>query len=104
MTITVEIPEELAGQLIAAGQDPSRAALEAIALEGYRSGRVSAAGIRKFLGFGTRMEVDAFLKQHGAWLPYTEEDLAHDIEVASQVARRAQSEQIERPSDHRRAG
>ena len=33
MTITVEIPEELAGQLIAAGQDPARATLEAIALE-----------------------------------------------------------------------
>jgi hypothetical protein len=36
--ITVEIPEELAGQLIAAGQDSASPALEAIALEGYRSG------------------------------------------------------------------
>lgn len=33
MTITIEIPEELAGQLIAAGQDPARATLEAVALE-----------------------------------------------------------------------
>ena len=50
MTITVEIPEELAGQLIAAGQNPARAALEAIALDGYRSDRLGAAEIRKLLG------------------------------------------------------
>ena len=43
MTFTVEIPEELAGQLIAAGQDPARVALEAIALEAYRSDRLTEA-------------------------------------------------------------
>jgi hypothetical protein len=104
MTITVEIPEEFAGQLIAAGKDPARAALEAIALEGYRSGRLSEAEIRNLLGFETRMEVDAFLKEHGAFPPYTDEDLAHDREVAIQVARRAQTGRQERPPDHRRAG
>ena len=96
MTITVEIPEELAGQLIAAGQDPARAALEAMALEGYRSDRLSEAEMRNLLGFDTRMEVDAFLKEHGAFLPYTDEDLAHDREVAIQVAHRARTE---RPGD-----
>jgi hypothetical protein len=104
MTITVEIPEELVGQLMVAGKDLARAALEAIALEGYRSDRLSTAEIRKLLGFDSRMDVDAFLKEHGAFPPYTEEDLAHDIEVASQVARRAQSERLERPSDKRLAG
>jgi hypothetical protein len=47
------------------------------------------------------MEVDAFLKEHGAFLPYTEEDLAHDRAVASQIARHAQSEL---PSDQHRSG
>ena len=55
MTITIEIPEELAGQLIATGQEPARAALEAIALEGYRSDRLSEAEVRRLLGFETRM-------------------------------------------------
>ena len=87
MTITVEIPEELAGQLIAEGKDPARAALEAIALEGYRSDRLGTAEVRRLLGFDTRMQVDAFLKQHGVFLPYTEQDLAHDIETAGQIAR-----------------
>ena len=104
MTITVEIPEELAGQLIAAGKDPARAVLEAIALEGYRSERLTTAEIRRLLGFETRMEVDAFLKEHGVFLPYTEDDLADDIKVASRVARHAQSERLERPSGKRRAG
>ena len=104
MTITVEIPEELAGRLIAAGQDPARAALEAIALEGYRSDRLSEAEVRRLLGFETRMEVDAFLKEHGVFLHYTYEDFLHDREVASQVAERAQMERQRDPSGQRRAG
>ena len=104
MIITVEIPEELAGQLIGAGKDPARAALEAIALEGYRSEHLSTAEVRLLLGFGTRMEVDAFLKEHGVFLPYTGEDLAHDIAVVGEVARRVRSERREKPSDQQRVG
>jgi hypothetical protein len=104
MIITVEIPEELAGQLIAAGRDPARAALEAIALEGYRSDRLTEADIRELLGFDTRMEVHGFLKEHGAFLPYTDEDLEHDREVAIQVARRIRTERHGDPSGQRRAG
>lgn len=104
MTITIEIPEELAGQLIAAGQDPARATLEAVALEGYRSDRFSEADIRELLGFETRMEVHGFLKEHGVFLHYTDEDLAHDREVAIQVARRARAERQGDPSDQRHAG
>ena len=103
MIITVEIPEELAGQLIAAGQDPERVALEAIALEGYRSDRLSEAELRRLLGFETRMEVDAFLKEHGVFLHYTWEDFVHDREVASQVADLVQKERQRDPSG-RRAG
>jgi hypothetical protein len=68
-------------------------------LEGYGSDRLSDAEIRSLLGFDTRMEVDSFLKEHGVFLPYTDADLAHDSEVASQVARRAQTERQERPPE-----
>jgi predicted HTH domain antitoxin len=104
MIIKVEIPEELARQLIDQGQDPARVALEAIAIEGYRSDRISEAEIRNLLAFDTRMEVDAFLKDHGVFLPYTNEDLAHDREVATQVARRARTTRQEDRSGQRRAG
>jgi hypothetical protein len=78
MTITVEIPEELVNQLAPAGQDPARAALEALALEGYRGDRLTEADIRSLLGLDTVLEVHGFLKEHGAFLPYTVEDLEHE--------------------------
>src|SRR5262245_28586147 len=101
MTITLEIPEELGRQLATAGRDPARAALEAIALEGYRSDRLTEADVRKLLGFDTRMEVHGFLKEHGAFLPFTDDDLGHDREVASQVARRARTQHQGDPSRQR---
>lgn len=104
MTITVVIPDEFAARLITAGQEPARAALEAFALEGYRSDRLTEADIRKLLDFDTRMEVHGFLKQHGAFLPYTNEDLEHDREVASQVARRTRTERHADPPGQRLAG
>ena len=47
MIITVEIPEELARQFVPAGQDPAGAALEAIALEGYRGDRREGSLVTK---------------------------------------------------------
>ncbi|SPE33009.1 conserved hypothetical protein [Candidatus Sulfopaludibacter sp. SbA3] len=88
MTITIEIPEELVRQFVPEGQDPNRAALEPIALEGYRSDRLTVGGVRELLRFDTLMEVDALLKEHGAFLNYTLEDLRQDCEVARQVAER----------------
>jgi hypothetical protein len=44
MTITVEILEGLLDHVVRAGQDPARAA---IALEGYRSDRLSEADVRQ---------------------------------------------------------
>jgi hypothetical protein len=40
MNLTVEIPDDLVGQLNAAGGDLSRRALEALALEEYKSGHI----------------------------------------------------------------
>lgn len=53
-------------------------ALEALALEGYRSGALSAAQVRRMLGYDTRAELDGFLKEHGVWLEYTLGDLEQD--------------------------
>ena len=45
-------------------KDLPRAALESLALEAYRSRALTAAQLRRLLGFETRMQVDAFLKEH----------------------------------------
>jgi Uncharacterised protein family (UPF0175) len=78
-------PGRIGAQFIGAGQEPARAALEALALKGYRSDRLNEVDFRELPGFDTRMEVHGFLKQQGAFLPYTDEDLEHDCEVPSQL-------------------
>lgn len=75
MQITLNIPDELASQIVSDGQDLSRAALEALAVERYRTECLSESEIRSLLGFETRMEVHAFLKEHGAYLHYSLADL-----------------------------
>lgn len=87
MQITVEIPDELAAQLVPGGRDLPRAALEALAVEGYRTERLSESEIRRLLGFETRMEVHAFLKEHGAFMHYGLAEMEQDRESA--VALRA---------------
>src|SRR5271154_725222 len=87
-TITVEIPDNLAGLLSAGGNDLSRTALEAMALEGYRTEQLTESDLKELLGFETRMEVHGFLKDHGACIHYSVEDLDHETESALEVARR----------------
>jgi hypothetical protein len=78
MHIDIEIPDTVAG-VIAPGEDPARAAIEALALEGYRSDRLSEYDVQQLLRFETRMEVHAFLKEHGVYLHYGPEELEHDM-------------------------
>jgi hypothetical protein len=62
----------------------TRRAFDALALAAYRE-RKSAAQLRHLLGYETRLEVDAFLKQHGVELEYTLEDLERDRETHRQI-------------------
>jgi hypothetical protein len=79
--VTITLPDELLAALEGTGRDLSRTALEALALEAYRTRRLSAAQLRHVLGFSTRMAVDAFLKEHGVALEYGLEDLERDRET-----------------------
>ena len=81
MQVTLDIPDTLAAQLTAAGQDPARAALEALLVEAYRRHLLFESDIKRILGYGTRMQVHALLKQHDVPLDYTVEDLEHDRET-----------------------
>jgi hypothetical protein len=64
MNVTIQIPDELARDLAASGGDLSRRALEAFALEEYKSGHLTRPAMRKLLGFATRAQLDGFLKVH----------------------------------------
>jgi cation transport regulator ChaB len=54
MQLTLDLPDELSAVLAASGQDLTRAALEAIALEAYRERKVTTAQLRRLLEFGLR--------------------------------------------------
>jgi hypothetical protein len=78
MTITLELPEEIARHLASQWQDLSRVALESLALEAYRAHKLSTEQMRRLLGFDTREQLDGFLKQHDVWLDYSLDDLERD--------------------------
>jgi len=80
--VTFDIPDDLASQLLAAGKDPARAALESLAVEDYRTERLSEGQVRKMLGYTTRMQVHALLAEHAVCLHYTSEDLEVDAETS----------------------
>jgi hypothetical protein len=82
MEITVHIPDDLASRL---GSNLSRRALEALALEEFKHGRLSKVDLRRLLGFETRAALDGFLKAHGVYFDYTLEDLERDREDLSRL-------------------
>jgi Uncharacterised protein family (UPF0175) len=82
--ITLDIPDNIPN-VVAPDQDPARAALEAMALEGYRSQRLSEYDVRELLGFTTPMRVHGFLKEHGVHLNSSMADLEHDIRESDRI-------------------
>jgi predicted HTH domain antitoxin len=80
MQITVELPDDLARQMIPAGNDPARTALEDMAVEAYRAHRLTEHQLATLLGLG-RYELDGFLKQREVWLEYSMDDLRQELEV-----------------------
>ena len=82
MQVTLNLPEDLARLLGDDAPSLTRAALEALALEGIRTGKLSEAQARRLLGIPTRYEMDGFLKQHGILLSMTMEEMERDVEEA----------------------
>jgi hypothetical protein len=60
MEITVAIPDELARQIIPEGLDPSRQALEDMAVEAYRAHRLTGAQLRRLLGIPSGTSLTRF--------------------------------------------
>jgi hypothetical protein len=77
--ITLEIPDDLVSVLAPSGEDLSRAALEAFAVEAYRAGCMSGYQIRTLLGIRSGYELDGFLKERGIF-DYTIDDFDRDLD------------------------
>ncbi len=91
MHIALDIPDNIPN-VVAPNQDPARAALEAMALEGYRSERLSEYDVQQLLGFESRFDVHGFLKEHGTYMHMTMEDIERDTETALSVALKTRAE------------
>lgn len=79
MEVTISLPEDIYQSLRERWGDVSRYALETIAVEGYRTGALREAQVRRLLGLETRFEVHALLKDHRVPLHYEQADLEEDL-------------------------
>lgn len=79
MQVTLDLPDDISEALERRSPDLQRQTLEAIAVDGYRTGALSENQVRRLLGFDSRFEVHALLKEHGVPLRYTAADVDEDL-------------------------
>jgi predicted HTH domain antitoxin len=85
MPVTIELPEDISVALEGQWDNVPRRSLEAIAVEAYRTGALTESQIRRLLGFETRFQVHALLKEHQVPLRYTAADLEADLSAHRQL-------------------
>ena len=79
MQVTLDLPDDISEALEGQWADLPRQALEALAVEGYRTGALTEGQVRRLLGLDSRFQVHALLKDHRVSLRYTESDLEDDL-------------------------
>ena len=82
MDVHLDVPEEVARQFAAEPGGITRVAIEALAMEGVRSGKLTVRQAREMMGIRSRYEMDGFLKAHGVPLPTTLEQIVADSDTA----------------------
>ena len=79
MNIAIHIPDDIGHVLAAQPGGVSRAVLEAVAIESYRSGTITPAQVQQMLGLKSRWEAESFLQRAEAFHDYSMADLEKDI-------------------------
>jgi predicted HTH domain antitoxin len=79
MKVTIQLPADISAALEEQWDNVPRRSLEAIAVEGYRTGALTEAQVRRLLELDTRFQVHALLKEHHVPLRYTEVDVEDDL-------------------------
>jgi predicted HTH domain antitoxin len=88
VNIAIDIPDDIGHVLAAQAGGVSRAVLEAVAIESYRSGTITPAQVQQMLGLHSRWETESFLHRAGAFHDYTMDDLEKDIAAIRDVSRK----------------
>jgi len=89
MQIALTVSEDLAASLGGNSDAVSRLALESLAVEGYRSGRLSAFQVRQMLGHESRWETEDFLAAHNVWPGTTVAELEAGLRHMGQFLKKA---------------
>jgi predicted HTH domain antitoxin len=76
--LAIDLPDDIMERLESEWQNVPKRALEAIAVEGYRSGALSRGQVGRILGLSWH-ETEAFLKEREAFLAYDKTDLDQDV-------------------------
>jgi hypothetical protein len=82
MTLTMNIPDDLAAELGAEFQNLGQAALEALAADAYSKEVLSLEQVRRMLELESRWEAEAVLKQHGVWPGHSAEEILNDARTS----------------------
>jgi len=85
MKVTIDLPDDVSAALKGRWDDVPRRSLEAIAVEGYRTGALTETQVRRLLEMETRFEVHALLKEHHVPLRYTPADLEEDLHAQREL-------------------
>ena len=78
MGIFIELPPDIEDLLAAHYGDLAQAAKEALAVEGYRSGKFGTSAVRRILGLATRWEAERWLADRQVPIKYGPEELEAD--------------------------
>ena len=76
--ITIHVPVEIATHLAVDDDDLSRKTLEALAIEGYRNGRLSVGQVAEMLEFSA-LQAEDFLHSRDVSLNYSAADFEEDL-------------------------
>ena len=87
MLVTLDIPDEIAAQFAAPGQEISRAAVEAVAIEGYRSGKLTQLQVGQLLRL-SRIQTEGFLASHVDLHDYSTEELEAEADLLHKLRHR----------------
>lgn len=82
MTLTMEIPDELAHVLGAGFKNLGLAALEALAVEAYTKDVLSLEQVRRLLEVESTWQAQEVLSRHGAWPGQTADEILADADTS----------------------
>jgi predicted HTH domain antitoxin len=86
MQVTLDLPDDISQALQGEWHDLHGRALEALAVDGYRTGALTERQVQRLLELDSRFQVHALLKDHHVPLRYTESDLDDDMQAHRELA------------------